>query len=657
MADELVPLWLRTFDRLLPVATQFILHGTIDDLWPLPVDQAEALIPEQEPNGTDWNLSAPNRDAAATGPEPGPSLHPTSTVDAVWRTLRTAGYRFLLRWDPVTQLLTSHADGDADIAARMFGVDELPIEVTRTRLGELIRGFSDRREHRGAIVIELASRLMTDHSQPNEDDTRFFAACQLSASRAGPARWEAGRTAALLNPVIWVAHRDTDLPAWFLSDTPGLRSLHLQRPDLGSRRAICATFASAAPGWSAGDASQRSRFVETLAEQTDGFSSTDLLRVFPLMADRSLGLDDVTEAVTVHRSGVLENPWKREALRRRLRNSPQSPAGGQFGTDDGVVAESRISDRVLGQSRSVAKVLDVLKRSATGLTAAHKGEASGPRGVLFLAGPTGVGKTELAKAVTELIYGSQDAMIRFDMSEFSSEYAEARLTGAPPGYIGHDAGGELTDAVRNRPFSLVLLDEIDKAHNRILDNFLQILDDGRLTDSHGRTVDFRETLLVFTSNLGVTGHRDTPAGGDLAHPDNSPQVNERIIRDYIDRFFTTELQRPELLNRIGDNVLVLDYIDNETGQRILDRMLAKVVNTVEREQQIVVDLKPVREQLSQRCLADQTLRFGGRGIGNVLEGCLVNPLARALFDDSTRTSVQVTDVYTDEHGIAQLSLT
>ena len=655
MGDELTPLWLRTFDRLLPVATQFILHGSIDDLWPLPVERAGSDTSGQVASDAGPSDGEADRDTGETTLDAEPSLAPTYTVDAVWRTLSAAGYRFLLRWDPVTQRLTSHADGDADIAARMFGLDAVPVEVTRTRLGELIRAFADRREHRGAIVIELASRLMTDHSQPNEEDTRFFAACQLSASRVGPARREVGRTAALLNPVIWVAHRDTDLPAWFLSDTPGLRSLRLERPDLGSRRAICTAFASAAPGWSEADEVQRSWFVDTLAEETDGFSSADLLRVFPLMADRSLGLEDVTEAVTVHRSGVLENPWKREALRLRLRGSSARPTGGQADLDDDVGAETRIRDRVLGQSRAVAKVLDVLKRSATGLTAAHKSEASGPRGVLFLAGPTGVGKTELAKAVTELIYGSQDAMIRFDMSEFSSEYAEARLIGAPPGYIGHDAGGELTDAVRNRPFSLVLLDEIDKADNRILDNFLQILDDGRLTDSHGRTVDFRETLLVFTSNLGVTGPQDAPDGDDLAHPDNPAEVNERIIRDYIDRFFTEQLQRPELLNRIGDNILVLDYIDPETGQRILDRMLNKVVATVEREQQVSVDLEPVRDQLSQRCLED--LRFGGRGIGNVLEGCLVNPLARELFDRGSQSPVQVTELYTDEHGISQLSLT
>ena len=158
-----------------------------------------------------------------------------------------------------------------------------------------------------------------------------------------------------------------------------------------------------------------------------------------------------------------------------------------------------------GQRPAVTKTIDILMRSVMGLTGAQA-RASGnrPRGVLFFAGPTGVGKTELAKTLTQLIFGDERAYIRFDMSEFAEEHTGARLLGAPPGYIGYDAGGELTNAVREKPFSVVLFDEIEKAHPRILDKFLQILEDGRLTDGRGETAYFSEAILVFTSNLGIT---------------------------------------------------------------------------------------------------------------------------------------------------------
>ena len=157
-----------------------------------------------------------------------------------------------------------------------------------------------------------------------------------------------------------------------------------------------------------------------------------------------------------------------------------------------------------GQRQAVTKTIDILMRSVMGLTGAQaRSSGNRPRGVLFFAGPTGVGKTELAKTLTQLIFGDDRAYIRFDMSEFAEEHTGARLLGAPPGYIGYDAGGELTNAVREKPFSVVLFDEIEKAHPRILDKFLQILEDGRLTDGRGETAYFSEAILVFTSNLGI----------------------------------------------------------------------------------------------------------------------------------------------------------
>ena len=234
--------------------------------------------------------------------------------------------------------------------------------------------------------------------------------------------------------------------------------------------------------------------------------------------------------------GALENPWKKAYLRERIHGAAEV-----------------ISQRVKGQKPVITKTADILMRSVTGLTGAHTtATSSRPRGVLFFAGPTGVGKTELARALTGLIFGDERAYIRFDMSEFAAEHADARLLGAPPGYVGYDAGGELTNAVRARPFSVILFDEIEKAHPRILDKFLQILEDGRLTDGCGATVYFSEAILIFTSNLGIS-IRDEHGRHRLNVQAGEPYEQvEGKVRTAIADYFKFTLGRPEILNRIGD---------------------------------------------------------------------------------------------------------
>jgi ATP-dependent Clp protease ATP-binding subunit ClpA len=203
-------------------------------------------------------------------------------------------------------------------------------------------------------------------------------------------------------------------------------------------------------------------------------------------------------------------------------------------------------------------MLDIVKRAVTGVGSSKR--SSRPRGVAFLAGPTGVGKTELAKTLTSLLFGDDSAYIRFDMSEFSAEHSDQRLIGAPPGYVGYDVGGELTNAIREKPFSVVLFDEIEKAHPRILDKFLQVLDDGVLTSGRGDRVYFSESFIIFTSNLGI--YRVGPDGGrvpNVTADDPIAEVQARV-RSEIDRHFKLVLNRPEILNRIGDNIVVFDFI-------------------------------------------------------------------------------------------------
>jgi ATP-dependent Clp protease ATP-binding subunit ClpA len=264
----------------------------------------------------------------------------------------------------------------------------------------------------------------------------------------------------------------------------------------------------------------------------------------------------------------------------------------------------------------------------TGVGVQRKGNR--PRGVAFLAGPTGVGKTELAKTVTSLLFGDESAYIRFDMSEFSAEHADQRLIGAPPGYVGYDVGGELTNAIREKPFSVVLFDEIEKAHPRILDKFLQILDDGVLTSGRGDRVYFSEALIIFTSNLGIYRQAETGERVSNVLASDSFEVMQGKVLAEIQRHFKLVLNRPEILNRIGENVIVFDFIRSDVAEEIFEQMVNVVLEDIA-EQEITVELESdSRAALKLRCLQD--LSNGGRGIRNQIEAHLINPLARELFD-------------------------
>jgi 2-oxoacid:acceptor oxidoreductase gamma subunit (pyruvate/2-ketoisovalerate family) len=262
-----------------------------------------------------------------------------------------------------------------------------------------------------------------------------------------------------------------------------------------------------------------------------------------------------------------------------------------------------------------------------------------------------------AKTLTELVFGDERAYVRFDMSEFAEEHTGARLLGAPPGYIGYDAGGELTNAVREKPFSVVLFDEIEKAHPRILDKFLQILEDGRLTDGRGETAYFSEAILVFTSNLGIYVEDEHGRRVQNVAPDDPPEVVETRVRGAIQDYFKFRLSRPEILNRIGDNIVVFGFITPEVSAQIFDGMLQNVAARVRGEHKVELRVPDaVRERLRDLCTRD--LANGGRGIGNRLESLFVNPLSRALFRFPLqgRDAVTVRDLVEDANRIMTVEL-
>jgi ATP-dependent Clp protease ATP-binding subunit ClpB len=280
-------------------------------------------------------------------------------------------------------------------------------------------------------------------------------------------------------------------------------------------------------------------------------------------------------------------------------------------TEKLVHMEERLHERVVGQDEAIEAVATALRRSRAGLQ-----DPDRPIGSFLFLGPTGVGKTELARALAEFMFDSQDAMIRIDMSEYMEKHSVSRLVGAPPGYVGYEEGGQLTEAVRRRPYSVVLLDEIEKAHSDVFNTLLQVMDDGRLTDGRGRTVDFKNTVLIMTSNLPV------PASGKDA------EMRTALLEHF----------KPEFINRL-DDIVRFDPLTREQISEIVDLQVARVIERVA-ERGVQVTLTDKARELIANLGYDPT--YGARPLRRVIQKQLVDRLALALLSGEIRAGDAVT---------------
>jgi ATP-dependent Clp protease ATP-binding subunit ClpB len=276
--------------------------------------------------------------------------------------------------------------------------------------------------------------------------------------------------------------------------------------------------------------------------------------------------------------------------------------------------EDELAGRVVGQRDAVEAVANAVRRSRAGLQDPNR-----PTGSFIFLGPTGVGKTETARALAELLFDDERAMVRLDMSEYMEKHAVARMIGAPPGYVGYEEGGQLTEAVRRRPYSVILFDEIEKAHPDVFNLLLQVLDDGRLTDSQGRTVDFRNTVIIMTSNLG--SQYIVEAGAE-AEGEAWDRVADRV-RDELRRHF-----RPEFLNRV-DDVIVFHPLSRDDLARIVGLQLARL-RALLAGRGIGLDLTPAALELLAAEGYDPL--YGARPLKRVIQRRLQNPIALELLE-------------------------
>jgi len=482
---------------------------------------------------------------------------------------------------------------------------------------------------------ELMPAMRTVFSSPTEKPLFVLSGCQLLVNQpAHPdereRNWILQALNAILGPpvvalsgdalqeqqglFIFVTTQLGRIPPLLYQNDPRIRTMSIPPPSRPERRDFfmrhhddlqCRQPKTDDPVMPTGAGSPgRGELATALADLTDQLKLIDLRQVLMLSQQTPEPLT-AESLVNLYRLGDQRSPWE------------------ELNADKLGQVEDLLKKRVVGQDLAVDHVATMIIRAYMGLAGLqHSGKQSKPKGILFFVGPTGVGKTELAKATAEFLFGDESACIRFDMSEYNHEHSDQRLIGAPPGYVGYEEGGQLTNAIRQRPFSVLLFDEIEKAHGRVLDKFLQILEDGRLTDGRGETTQFSECVIIFTSNIGAAAMPKT---------DDPELIQRHFIRE-VEHHFVQELNRPELLNRLGDNIVVFNKITNPSFRHaILERKLEPLRSHLRERYGVGLQFpEEIQTWLLELTRADH----GGRGVINVMERELINPLARFLF---TRT--------------------
>lgn len=594
------PRWLRDLLRFIPLKSQFVLFGNVRDL------QASEIAP---------NI-----------------ITPLPFNQTLYNSLYEVGYVHIITYTPLTgfQWVANPTQSLQDGAMLM---QQLGLTVTGDRasgnidsLNSLLEKWQTITGQPIALCIDFASCLLSHRDNLSPAEHSLFTRALVTSHQA-KARPAGEHNQPFFNSVFWVVEKETDLPDWFTVNNPRIRAIPVAKPDSQIRRALAPNLLVSLAGFSSLIESEKESLLNDFIDETEGLLLLDLVAIVQLARIEEVEITRISDAVRRYKVGITEDPWQK-IDKQKIRNAPQV-----------------IQRRVKGQQHAVTHLLDVIKRAMTGVGSNKGGR---PRGVLFLAGPTGVGKTELAKTVTQLLFGDESAYIRFDMSEFSAEHADQRLIGAPPGYVGYDSGGELTNAIREKPFSVVLFDEIEKAHPHLMDKFLQIIDDGVLTSGRGDRVYFSEALIIFTSNLGI--YRVDNNGERVANvlPHEPFENVSRKVKSEIERHFKLVLNRPELLNRIGENIIVFDFIREDVAEQIFEQMVANILSSLDKQSLTLSISEAAKSTLKSYCLSD--LSNGGRGIRNQLEVYLINPLSRAIFDSDLAVgkAYQIADIQIGE---------
>ena len=554
-------------------------------------------------------------------------LYPQGETAGAWYPLlpylrvyyRELGYKNVITYNHIDGFTAESEEMLGNFANRVgakVNKDHIAGEIDNPDAGApmIIRHAICQAEESTVILLDMASRYIAAPDQMSPDEQKSYSILYQAILGSNEVSINSGRARNLL---VFIVNKQNDLPAWLYLNNDRIKAINIDYPSSTERyRYLSAgnmrsffdeqVYREDYPSYA--DKEQELENIKNkFVARTEGFTYYELIQLKTLCRNRKIRIPNLCSVVDLYTYGIQENPWETEELAKRLETG-----------------EAFITARVKGQPEAVSASLDVLKRAVSGLSKLRNNAS--PKGVLFFAGPTGVGKTELAKTLAELIFGDQNACIRFDMSEYMQSNSDQRLLGAPPGYVGYEAGGQLTNAVRKNPFSILLFDEIEKASPTIMDKFLQILEDGRMTDGQGNTVYFSDSLIIFTSNLGI--YKTDEYGTRIVNvsPDLPPEeVRSKVIQEIQDHF-KLKLGRPEILNRIGENIIVFNYISEEAAKNILAARLKAIRATILLEKGIQFEFDAIQDTLLREAV--KNLENGGRGINNILDKMLINPLSR-----------------------------
>ena len=586
MADEELNLWLERFSRDIGYKSSVIVFG----------------------NTTDIMLNPKN------------SGRYDSVINTIISYIREKGYKQVIKWDRVDGIDYGVSDDVRGISAKKkqqrnssdYSLDDFSDNVTQGRNSykapdeffPYMLNVMKNSSNKTAFILDYSDYIFGNANSLSEKERDYLAILAKTLETGQSYNMLDSSFTDIGNIVVIVAHNNAMIPPAFYLNNSMVSSVSVplpgrnEREDFVNRNEACLNITQ--------DIRSDKTAKDDLIDALDGFSLKDIAQMMKLSRQMSERIS-FEKIINLFKYGENVSPWE-ELSKDKLKR-----------------IEEELGKRVKGQADAISKVKDVIIRAYTGFSGLqHSSKQKKPKGTLFFVGPTGVGKTELAKSLASFVFGDENACIRFDMSEYNHEHSDQRLVGAPPGYVGYEAGGQLTNAVKEKPFCVLLFDEIEKAHGRILDKFLQVLEDGRLTDGKGETVYFSETIIIFTSNIGAA---------EVSSEMDSREVRKQFV-EKVQKHFIEKLGRPELLNRIGDNIVAFNFIEDQAVFTDIAKLKFKTIEDFVEERYGAKIVFENEDDIFKSIGKKAGKQNGGRGLLNVMEEVIINPLSEFIFDRS-----------------------